>query len=115
MLFRKLLIYLLFYCFRGKLKHEMETKKNNLFQVSPKDIVDGIIEITQIFQSKYNSINIAIGGMLLRDTSCSINQVLIKEVNEILKAKSSKSFFIHISYDSCWTVANGSLSPDLFF
>ena len=88
---------------------------NNLFQDSPEDIADGIVEIAQTFQSSYNSINIAIGGILPRDASCSINQVLIKEVNQILKAKCSKSFFICISYDSCWTFANGSLNQDLFF
>ena len=53
--------------------------------------------------------------MLPLDGSWSINRVLIKEVNEILKVKCSKSFFTYISYDSCWTVANGSLNPDLFF
>ena len=41
--------------------------------------------------------------------------MLIKEVNHIFKAKCSKSFFIYIGYDSCWTFANGSLNPDLFF
>ena len=41
--------------------------------------------------------------------------MLIKEVNEILKAKCSKSFFTYVEYDSHWTVANGSLNPDLFF
>ena len=88
---------------------------NNLFQDSPEDIADGVIEIAETFQSKCNSINIAIGGILPRDASWSINQVLIKEVNEILKEKSSRLFFTCISYDSCWTVANGSLNPDLFF
>ena len=53
--------------------------------------------------------------MLPRDASWSINRVLIKEVNQILKANCSKSFFIYIGYDSCWTFANGSLNPDLFF
>ena len=52
---------------------------NNLFQDSPEDIADGIIEIVQAFQSKYNSINIAIGGILSRDASWSINWVLIKQ------------------------------------
>ena len=84
---------------------------NKLFQDSPEDIADGIIEIARTFQSKYNSINIATGG----DASGSINRVLIKEFNEILKAKCSKSFFIYNNYDSCWTVTNGSLNPDLFF
>ena len=88
---------------------------NNLFQDSPEDIADGVIEIAETFQSKYNSVNIAIGGILPRDASSSINRVLIKEVNEILKEKCSRLFFIYISYDSCWTVANGSLNPDLFF
>ena len=88
---------------------------NNLFQDSLEDIADGIIEIAQTFQSKYNSINIAIGGILPPDASWSINRVLIKEVNEILKEKCFKLFFIYISYDSCWTAANGSLNPDLFF
>ena len=70
---------------------------NNLFTDSPKDIADGILEIAQTFQSKYSSINVAIGGILPRDVSWSINRKLIKEVNEILKAKCCKSFFIYIS------------------
>ena len=69
----------------------------------------------QTFQSSYNSINIAIGGILPRDGSWSINRVLIKEINQILKAKCSKSFFIYISYDSCLAFAHGSLNSKLFF
>ena len=69
---------------------------NNLFTDSPKDIADDIIEIAQTFQSKYSSINIDIGGILPRDASWSINREL-KEVNEILKAKCCKSFFIYIA------------------
>ena len=88
---------------------------NNLFRDSHEDIADGTVEIGQTFQTSYNSINIAIGGILPHDPSWSINQVLIKEVDQILKAKCSKSFFIYIGYNSCWTVANGSLNPDLFF
>ena len=41
--------------------------------------------------------------------------MLIKEVNQILKVKCSKSFFIYIGYDSSWTFGNGSLNRDLFF
>ena len=88
---------------------------NNLFQDSLEDIADGVIEIAETFQSKYNSINIVIGSILLCDASWSINQVLFKEVNEILKEKCSKLYFIYIRYDTCWTVADGSLNPDLFF
>ena len=54
---------------------------NNLLQDSSEDITDGIVEITQWFQSSYNSINIAIVGILPHDASWSISQVLIKEVN----------------------------------
>ena len=68
-----------------------------------------------MFQFSYNSINIANGGILPLDVIWSINRMLIKEVNEILKAKCSMSFFIYIGYDSCWTFANYSLNPDLFF
>ena len=86
-----------------------------MFQDSHADIADGVIEIAETFQFKYNSINIAIGGILPCDASWSINRVLIKEVREILKGKFSKLFFVYISYDSCCTVANGLLNPDLFF
>ena len=87
-----------------------------MFQDSPEDTADSIVEIAQTFQSSYNSINIAIGGILACDASWSINWVLIKEVNQILKAKCYKLFFIYIVYkDSCWTFANGSLNPDHFF
>ena len=40
--------------------------------------------------------------------------MLIKEVNGFLKAKCSNSFFVYVSYDSCRTVANDSVNPDLF-
>ena len=42
---------------------------NNLFQDSPEDIADGVKEIAETFQSKYNSNNIAIGGVLPRNVS----------------------------------------------
>ena len=76
---------------------------NYLFQESPEQIADSIIEIAETFQSSYNSINNPIGGILPSDTSWSINRVLIEEVNGILKAKYSNSFFIYIGYDSCCT------------
>ena len=86
-----------------------------MFQDSPEDIADGIIEIAQKFQSSYNSINIAIGGILPRDASYSINWVVFKEFDHILKTKCSKSFFMYIGCDCSWTFANGSINPDLFF
>ena len=86
-----------------------------MFQDSSEDLPDGIVEVVPLFKSGYNSISIANGGILPRDASWSINQVLIKEVNQILKAKCPKSFFIYIGYESSWTFANGSLNLDLFF
>ena len=76
---------------------------NYLFQESPEQVADSIIEIVETFQSSYNSINNPIGGILPSDASWSINQVLIEEVNGILKAKYFNSFFIYIGYDSCCT------------
>ena len=55
----------------------------NLFQGLPEDIADGITQIAQTWQSKDNSINIPIGGILLRDASWPINRVLIKEAKEV--------------------------------
>ena len=82
---------------------------------SPEDIADGIVEIAQTFQSSYNLINISFGGLLPCNASWSINRVFIKQVNQILKGKCSKSFFIYIGCDSCWNFANGSLNPDPLF
>ena len=87
---------------------------SNLFQDPPEEIADGIIKILQTFQSNYNSINIAIGGILPRDASGSISWVLAKQVNEILKAKCSKSLLIYISKDSFRTFANSSLNTGFF-
>ena len=53
---------------------------NKLFQDSPEDTADDIIEIAQTFLSKYNSINIGTDGILPRDASWSINRMLIKEI-----------------------------------
>ena len=76
---------------------------NYLFQESPEQVADSIIEIAETFQSSYNSINNPIGGILPSDASWSVSRVLIEEVNGILKAKYSNSFFIYIGYDSCCT------------
>ena len=76
---------------------------NYLSQESPEQIADSIIEIAETFQSSYNSINNPIGGILPSDASWSVSRVLIEEVNGILKAKYSNSFFIYIGYDSCCT------------
>ena len=58
----------------------------------------------------------AIGGILPRDASWSIYWVLTKETNKFYNQNvQSHSLYIYIKYDIRWTVANGSLNPDLFF
>ena len=59
-------------------------------------------------QSSYNSINIAIGGILPSDASWPVNGVLIKEVNK-------QNVPSHSVNNSCCTFANTLLNPDLFF
>ena len=39
----------------------------------------------------------------------------IKKVNQILKLKCYESSFTFVSYDSGWTLANGSLNADLYY
>ena len=49
---------------------------NNLLQDPPEEIAESITKILQTFQFSYNSINIAIGGILPGDASCCINWCL---------------------------------------
>ena len=39
----------------------------------------------------------------------------IKKVNQILKLKCYESSFTFVSYDSGWTLANGSLNADVYY
>ena len=80
-------------------------EKNNLFQDSPEDNADGITEIAWKFHSKYNSINMAIGGILPCDASWSIYWVLTKETNKFYNQNvQSHSLYIYqiwYSLDCC--------------
>ena len=60
---------------------------NNLLLDSPKDIADGILEITRSFEINYSCVNVIICGILPSDDSWSVNRVSIKKVNQILKLK----------------------------
>ena len=73
---------------------------NNLPQDSPKDIVDGILEIAISFQTNYSCVNVVICGILAHDNSSSVNLVAIKKVNQILKLKCYKSSYTFASYNS---------------
>ena len=87
---------------------------NNLYQDSLEDIVNGLIKIASCFKQRNNSINVFICGILLRDDTSSINQLLIKETNNILKSSCSVNY-INIDQDANWIQMSGSLKPDLFY
>ena len=88
---------------------------NNLHLDAPKDIADGIIEIGSTFKRFYINMNVFICGILPRDCYWSINRVYMKDVNKILKLKCVRFLFRYIGEDTDWTLANGSLNPDLFY
>ena len=89
-------------------------RTNNLLLNSPKDIVDGILEIAR-FKTNYSYINVVICGILSHDGSWSVNRVSIKEVNQILKLKCNESSYTFVCCNSGWTLANGSLNADLYY
>ena len=88
---------------------------NNLNQDFPEDITDGIIEFASFFKSKYESISTFVSGILPRDLNWSVNQLYIKDINDILKTKCSQLCFTFVCPDGDWTLSNGSTDPDLFY
>ena len=88
---------------------------NNRHLVAPEDIADSIIEIGSTFKRLYTNVNVFICGILSRDCYWSINQVYIKDVNEILKLKCVRFSFSYIGQDTYWTLINRSLYPELFY
>ena len=84
---------------------------NNINNDSPHDIADGVIETASVFKQKYStSLNIGICGLLPRDESCSINRVIIDQVNDILKYKFVNEGFYLIDQSNGWTHGNGELN-----
>ena len=88
---------------------------NNLLLDSPKDTADGILELARSFKTNYSSVNVIIFGIVPCDDSWSVNRVSIKKVKQILKLNCYKSSYTFVSYDSGWTLVNGSLSTDLYY
>ena len=86
---------------------------NNLHLDASKGIADGIIEIGSTFKRRYTNV-VFICGILPRHCYWSINRVYIKDVNEILKLKCVRFSFSYIGQNTDWTLANGSLNPELF-
>ena len=73
---------------------------NNLHQDSPDDIANGLIKIASCFKQGNNSINVFICGILPRDNISSINCLLIKEANNILKSSCSANHINFIDQDT---------------
>ena len=89
---------------------------NNINNDSPHDIADGVIETASVFKQKYpTSLNIYICGLLPRDESCSINRVIIDQVNDILKYKCVNEGFYFIDQSNGWTHDNGELNFKLYY
>lgn len=57
---------------------------NNLYEDPPYEIVDGIIAAASVLEKKYNDPKIIVFALLPRDESWSKNQIIIKEINELL-------------------------------
>ena len=88
---------------------------NNLFTDPPLDIADCIVNICSCLPEKSSSVNVFICGLILRDESWSVNRVLIKDINRILKYLCLKHDFAYIDQSNGWTLPNGDLDPSLFF
>ena len=90
-------------------------RTNKLFTDSPMDIDDCIVNIGFCLREKASGINVFICGLIPRDESWSVNTVLIKDVNKILKYLCLKHDFPFIDQSNGWTLPNGDLDPSLFF
>ena len=87
---------------------------NNLFTDSPMDITNCIVNIGSCLREKSSSINVFISGLIPIDESWSVNRVLIKDVNRILKYLCLKHDFSFIDQINGWTHPNGDLDSSLF-
>ena len=67
---------------------------NSIFTHSSTDIADCIVKIGYCLRQKSSNINVFVYGLIPRDRSWSVNRVLIKNVNIILKYLCSKNSFI---------------------
>ena len=61
-----------------------------------------------------SSINVFICGLIPRDKSLSVDRVLIKDVNRILKYLCLKHDFSFKDQSNGWALPNGDLDPSLF-
>ena len=88
---------------------------NNLFTDSPMDIADCVVNIGSCLREKSSSMNVFLCGLIPRDERCSVNKVLIKDINRILKYLCLKHDFLYIEKRNGWTLPNSDLDPSLVF
>ena len=86
-----------------------------LYTDSPTDIADCIVNIGSCLREISSNINAFIRGLIPRDKGWSVNRVLIKDVNRILKYLCLKHDFSFIDQGNGWTLPNDSLDLSLFF
>ena len=99
----------------SNLKNVVLCGTNHLLLDSPKHVADGILEIARSYKTNYSCVNVIICGILPRDDFGSVNRVSVKKVNQILKLKCYESSYTFASYNSGWTLADGSLNTNLYY
>ena len=88
---------------------------NNICTDSPYDIAQHLIDIGVGFRNRSPKVEIFISGILPRDECYSVNRILIKELNTILKCKCTFHRFNFTKQEQGWTDNNSALDPSLFY
>ena len=68
-----------------------------------------------LFSNRSSKIKIFISGILPREECYSVNRMLIKDINTILKCKCALHTFNFIEQEQGWTDNNDTLDPSLFY
>ena len=86
-----------FFCKNGK---NLRKTSEERLKDSPKDIANSLIKIPSCFKQENNAINVFICGILPRDDLSSINRLLLKKTNNILKLSCSANHnsFINVPF-----------------
>ena len=79
------------------------------------DIEQCLVDIGVCFRNCSSKIKIFISGILPSNECNSVNRMLIKEINAILKCKCALNSFNFIKQEQGWTDNNDMLDPSLFY
>lgn len=80
-------------------------RTNNLYKDPPSKIVDGFNASFCPWKKCNNPKNVCV--LLPRDESWSLNRIITKEINELLKYKCFHNNFLFVDQCSGWTQENG--------